>query len=258
MLGLLGQRGIVNPLGIKYRDENQNHPRFILKPLSSNISPFVKDVETFIFSQDWDTAPTLGKGRGDAHKSEIIGVKYLWRHTALSSSLQRHWSASRSCWRVDLDNQELFHSFLIFVFCRYDNHMNQICPLSMTGMQFSLGVFIYRQIIHLAALDPEWQTKCSYRDASDYAPCSTKLQKDFRYTDSSNRKGQYTHIFRCECEMRKCLSFYLVSECFGLSLTALLKALVAYIYWMIVLNRDCANDLPNTVCSQLIPIAHFL
>lgn len=51
-------------------------------------------------------------------------------------------------------------------------------------------------------------------------------------------KGQYTRICGFQCEMRKCLSFYLVSECFGLSLTSLLKALVAYISWVIVLNHD--------------------
>lgn len=51
--------------------------------------------------------------------------------------------------------------------------------LSLTGMQFLLGVFIYRQIIHLAAQDSERQTKCSSGDESERSPRSAKLQRDF-------------------------------------------------------------------------------
>ena len=169
-------------------------------------------MERLIFSVDRDTAVTLAKGprreRGNfaqpgvlggttvqhvpakwaskpsrnAHKSEIIGVKYSQSCITLSSSPQCDWNNSRSWWRVDLGNWEPLHSSSVFVFRGQNNHVDQIRLLSVTRMRISLGVFIYRQIIHSATPDPEWQTNCSFRDESDCTPCSAKLQRDFHYT----------------------------------------------------------------------------
>lgn len=131
-----------------------------------------------------------------------------------------------------------------------NRHVEQTHLLSLTGMQFSLGVFIYRQIIHLVAQDSEWQTKRSSGDESERSPCSAKLQRDFHSTLTAVIwKGQRSRIFRCECEMRKCLSFYLVSECFRVKPYSFPESFSA-----LHLLNDCVKSwlhvCPAQLCSQ--------